>query len=95
MSKKVGNIAHDYDENGLVISSETRQLIEDETRLLVDAAYKRAKDLIRKHEKDLHKLAKGLLEHETLTGDQIRTMFNLQQEGMKKRKEPRGVMGAQ
>lgn len=55
----------------------------------------RARALIKKHEKDLHKLAKGLLEHETLTGDQIRTMFNLQQEGVKKRKEPRGVMGAQ
>ena len=55
----------------------------------------RARALIKKHEKDLHKLAKGLLAHETLTGDQIRTMFNLQQEGVKKRKEPRGVMGAQ
>ena len=55
----------------------------------------RARALIKKHEKDLHKLAKGLLDHETLTGDQIRTMFNLQQEGVKKRKEPRGVMGAQ
>ena len=56
---------------------------------------RRARALIKKHEKDLHKLAKGLLDHETLTGDQIRTMFNLQQEGVKKRKEPRGVMGAQ
>merc|ERR1711959_202009 len=59
MSKKVGNIAHDYDENGLIISSETRQMIEDE--------YKRAKDLVKKHEKDLHRLAKELLDHETLS----------------------------
>jgi len=41
MSDKVGPVAHDYDENGLIISSETRQVIEDETRVLVDAAYGR------------------------------------------------------
>ena len=41
MSDKVGPVAHDYDENGLIISSETRQVIEDETRKLVDAAYGR------------------------------------------------------
>ena len=89
MSKKVGNIAHDYDENGLVISSETRQLIEDETRLLVDAAYKRAKDLIRKHEKDLHSLASQLLKHETLSGNQICKMLNLPpQKGMQEGGKP-------
>jgi len=77
MSKRVGNISHDYDgENGLVISSETKQVIEDETRELVDSAYIRAKALVKRHEKDLHKLAKQLLERETLTGDQIRLLLN-------------------
>ena len=77
MSKKVGNIAHDYDENGLIISSETRQMIEDETRALVEDAYKRAKDLVKKHEKDLHRLAKELLDHETLSGRQINKLLGI------------------
>ena len=77
MSKKVGTVAHDYDENGLIISSETRQLIEDETRLLVDEAYKRAKSLIKQHEKELHSLAESLLKHETLSGDQINILLKL------------------
>jgi len=98
MSEKVGNVAHDYDENGLVISSETRQLIEDETRVLVDAAYQRAKVLIKKHEKDLHSLAESLLKHETLTGDQIRKMFKLpplkKQEGKDSKEKENNKSGA-
>jgi ATP-dependent metalloprotease len=81
MSKKVGNIAHDYEENqGLIISSETRQMIEDETRVLVEDAYKRAEDLVKKHEKELHALAKALLTQETLSGRAIKRLLGLAEE---------------
>jgi ATP-dependent metalloprotease len=81
MSKKVGNIAHDYEENqGLIISSETRQMIEDETRVLVEDAYERAKDLVKKHEKELHALAKALLTQETLSGCAIKRLLGLAEE---------------
>ena len=80
MSKRVGNLQYDLEEregagSGLAISDETKKAIEEEVRSLVESAYGRAKALLKAHEKDLHTIAKSLLEKETLTGDQIRTMF--------------------
>ena len=49
----------------------------------MNEAYNKSKQIIKKHIKDLHKLAKGLLEYETLTGDEIKDVLK----GKKIRKE--------
>jgi cell division protease FtsH len=53
------------------ISEQTAQKIDSEIRSIVDKTYNKAKDILTKHLDDLHTLARGLLEYETLTGDEI------------------------
>jgi len=54
------------------LSDETKQKIDDEVHLLLQNSYERAKKLLHGHRKELERLAAALLEHESLTGDQIR-----------------------
>ena len=78
MSDKVGNI--DYAEahegysgstGGFSVSAATKELIEGEVRELIENGYQEAhRILVEKHE-EFERLAKGLLEYETLTGDEI------------------------
>jgi cell division protease FtsH len=53
------------------VSEATAQKIDSEIRRIVDTTYNRAKDILTTRIDDLHVLAKGLLEYETLTGDEI------------------------
>jgi cell division protease FtsH len=53
------------------ISESTAQLIDAEIRGLVDEGYARARDVISSEIHRLHDLANALLEHETLTGEEI------------------------
>ncbi|GHC48028.1 ATP-dependent zinc metalloprotease FtsH [Neogemmobacter tilapiae] len=78
MSDAVGNIdyaeAHEgYQGNasGLSVSAETKKLIEQEVKDLIDEGYKTARQILIERNDDFERLAKGLLEYETLTGDQI------------------------
>ncbi len=57
------------------MSNETAQLIDSEIRSLVEGGHAKATELLKKHIKQLHVLAKGLLEYETLTGDEIRALL--------------------
>ncbi|XP_010262088.1 PREDICTED: ATP-dependent zinc metalloprotease FTSH 5, mitochondrial [Nelumbo nucifera] len=75
MSKEVGLVSHDYDDNGKSMSTETRLLIEKEVREFVERAYNNAKSILTTHSKELHALANALLEHETLTGSQIKALL--------------------
>lgn len=52
-------------------SGNTQKLIDDEVKKIVDEGYARAKQILTDKSEDLHRLAKGLLEFETLTGEQI------------------------
>jgi cell division protease FtsH len=52
-------------------SGNTQKLIDDEVKKIVDEGYARAKQILTDKAEDLHRLAKGLLEFETLTGEQI------------------------
>jgi cell division protease FtsH len=52
-------------------SEETAQKIDAEVKRLIMAAHKKAEDLLTKHLDDLHALAKALLVHEILDGEQI------------------------
>ncbi|KAJ0964566.1 hypothetical protein J5N97_025704 [Dioscorea zingiberensis] len=71
MSKEVGLVSHNYDDKGKSMSTETRLLIEEEVKNLVQRAYNNAKTILTTHGKELHALASALLEHETLSGNQI------------------------
>ena len=85
MSDKLGMIA--YGENSQEvflghsvtqsknISEATAQQIDAEIRRIIDEAYARAKQILSENIDELHLLAKGLLEHETLSGDEIRQVI--------------------
>ncbi|KAK4491003.1 hypothetical protein RD792_001724 [Penstemon davidsonii] len=75
MSKQVGVVTHNYDDNGKSMSTETRLLIEQEVREFLENAYNNAKTILTTHNKELHALANALLEHETLSGSQIKAML--------------------
>jgi len=53
-------------------SEKTAQAVDAEIRDWLDAAYKDAKNLVSKNKATVDKLAKALLDKETLTGDEIR-----------------------
>jgi cell division protease FtsH len=53
------------------VSEATAQKIDQEIRTIIDNCYRRALDILNQRVDDLHTLAKGLLEYETLTGDEI------------------------
>ena len=50
---------------------DTQEQIDGEVRRLVDEGYEVAKRILTEKIEDLHRLAQGLLEYETLTGDEI------------------------
>lgn len=56
-------------------SSETANLIDSEVKKFIEEAYKQAKTLLEKHLDQLHALAAALLEYETLTGDEIKSLL--------------------
>ncbi len=57
------------------VSEATAQEIDSEVKLIIDAAYSGAKKLLTERIEELHRLARGLLEYETLSGDDIRTVL--------------------
>ncbi|EPS69721.1 hypothetical protein M569_05043, partial [Genlisea aurea] len=75
MSKAVGVVAHNYEDNGKSMSTETRQLIEREVKEFLERAYGNAKSILLEHNRELHALADALLEHETLSGTQIKALI--------------------
>ncbi|CAA2979230.1 ATP-dependent zinc metalloprotease FTSH 4, mitochondrial [Olea europaea subsp. europaea] len=75
MSKQVGVVTHDYNDNGKSMSTETRLLIEQEVKEFLERAYINAKTILTTQGKELHALANALLEHETLTGNQIKSLL--------------------
>jgi cell division protease FtsH len=82
MSDKVGNIdyaeAHEgYSGNtgGFSVSAHTKELIEQEVKDLIEEGYQTARRVLLEKEEEFERLAKGLLEYETLTGDEIKKVI--------------------
>ena len=85
MSDKLGPLSYGENEQEIFlghsvavkknVSEKTAEAIDKEVKKIVDEAYKKAKTIIKTHFKDLHKLAKGLLKHETLTGAEIKDLL--------------------
>ena len=79
MSDAVGNI--DYSEahqgytgntGGFSVSADTKTLIENEVKALIDEGYDTARKVLLSKNEEFERLAQGLLEYETLTGDEIK-----------------------
>ena len=84
MSDKVGNIdyqeaANGYQANGgaggFSVSAATKELIESEVKRIIDEGYDVAHKIIKKRNKEFERLAQGLLEYETLTGEEIQRVI--------------------
>ncbi len=79
MSDKIGNL--DYREaaegysgggaGGFSVSAGTKELIEQEVKDLIDAGYARAMEILKERADEFELLAQGLLEYETLTGEEL------------------------
>ena len=83
MSDKVGNIdyteAHEgYQGNaaGFSVSANTKELIEEEVKNFIQQGYDKAFKILTKKKKEWERLAAGLLEYETLTGEEIKKVMN-------------------
>ncbi len=57
------------------VSEATAQKIDSEIRRIIDECYERARTILTEKRNDLETLAKGLLEYETLTGDEITALL--------------------
>jgi cell division protease FtsH len=85
MSDKLGMIAygdnsqevflgHSVTQNKNV-SEHTAQEIDREIKAIIDHAYAKAKSILTENVEELHRIARGLLEYETLSGDEIRQVL--------------------
>ena len=85
MSKDLGPVAYGENEEEVFLgrsvtktqnmSEETAKKIDSEVKKIVESGYSRAKKVLTEKIDDLHKIAKALLLHETLTGDEIRDLI--------------------
>src|SRR3989442_1405646 len=57
------------------VSDATAKVIDDEIRRIVDEGERTAREILNGHLDELHLLAKGLLEYETLSADEIRRVI--------------------
>ncbi|KAF7067517.1 hypothetical protein CFC21_073403 [Triticum aestivum] len=79
MSKQVGPVSYDNNDgswNAKTMSWNSTTMVDQEVKELLSKAYKNAKTILAANKRELHALAVALLEHETLTGDQITALLN-------------------
>jgi len=84
-SKELGNVAYGDNQEEVFlghsvarhqnVSEQTAQKIDSEIRRLVDEAYTEARRILSERAGELESLAKGLLEYETLAGDEIKDLL--------------------
>jgi cell division protease FtsH len=85
MSEKLGRVRYSANEQEIFlghsvsqqknISEATADLIDNEVRRLIEAGEAKARQILTTHLADLHKLAKALLEYETLSGDEVHALL--------------------
>ena len=86
MSKKLGPLHYGADQQEVFLghsvtqtknmSDATAEIVDTEIRLIVDRAYQRAETLLTEHADQLERLAQALLEYETLSGEEIKTLLD-------------------
>jgi cell division protease FtsH len=85
MSEKLGRVRYNANEQEIFlghsvtqtqnVSEATAQLIDEEVRRIVETGEVTARKILTDKLEDLHKLAKSLLEYETLSGDEVRALL--------------------
>ena len=85
MSDQLGPIAYQENEEEIFlgrsvsrqqnVSEETAKKIDSEVKKIVQSGYDRAKKILTEKVDDLHKVAKALLEYETLSGEEIKKII--------------------
>ncbi len=85
MSDKLGPLAYGENEEEVFLghsvtrtqnlSEETQKLVDSEVHSFVDEGYSLATKLLNDHVDELHIISKGLLEYETLSGDEIKGLL--------------------
>jgi cell division protease FtsH len=83
MSDKVGNIDYQQAHEGymgsgggsLSISAHTKELVEKEVKRFIDEGYDLAFKILTEQNEEWERLAQGLLEYETLTGEEIKRVM--------------------
>ena len=85
MSEKLGRLRYNSDSEEVFlghsvaqsknISDSTAKLIDEEVRNLAEEAEKNCRKILTDNLDELHIVAKGLLEYETLTGDEIKDLI--------------------
>jgi len=77
-SKNLGRMAYEEPNSDVFrsskVSEQTQRLIDNEILSLVESSYQKAKEIIKKYQDQLDRLANGLLEYETLSGEEIRDL---------------------
>jgi cell division protease FtsH len=86
MSEKLGFLAYGADQQEVFLghsvtqtknlSDATAKSIDEETRRIIDDAYRDASKILSDNKNELETLARGLLEYETLSGDEIQSLIN-------------------
>ena len=86
MSEKLGFLAYGADQQEVFLghsvtqtknlSDATAKSIDEETRRIIDDAYRDASKILSDNKSELETLARGLLEYETLSGDEIQSLIN-------------------
>lgn len=85
MSDKLGPLNYGSDQQEVFlgnytqerpVSNETAGMIDAEVKRIVEEAHERARAMLKEHLEELHSLAKGLLEYETLSGEEIKRLLN-------------------
>tara|TARA_B100000029_G_C17535400_1_gene944710 strand:- start:265 stop:1785 length:1521 start_codon:yes stop_codon:yes gene_type:complete len=85
MSEKLGNLRYNNDSEEVFLghsvaqsknlSDSTAKIIDEEVRLLAEEADKNCRKILQDNIEELHIVAKGLLEYETLSGDEIKDLI--------------------
>ena len=85
MSNELGPLAYGANQDEVFLgrqiarqehmSEETAKKVDAEVKKIVDAGYERAKKILTEKSADLHKLAKALLDFETLSGEEIKDLI--------------------
>ncbi len=89
MSDKLGPLAYGENEEEVFLghsvtrtqnlSDETQKLVDSEVHRFVDQGYQLATNILEENTDELHVIANGLLEYETLTGDEIKGLLKGEQ----------------
>ena len=85
MSEKLGRLRYNSDSEEVFLghsvaqsknlSDSTAKIIDEEVRMLAEEAEENCRKILKDNIEELHIVAKGLLEYETLTGDEIKDLI--------------------